>query len=361
MMELTSKPGYEKTMQRYEAWWNCQIIDRPVINMTVPSGKQVNWPKKEHATIRDRWFDLDYRIAQQHAAVDSRKWIADSIPSFHGNLGPEILATLYGAELEFTNDSSWSKPILHSSRDVLKLKPSLDTPYWQWERKWINASLEQGKSKWITGITDLHTHADLMAALREPQELLMDLMDDYDGVKQAIQHVTPLFDLVYDDQAKPIIAAGQPTVSWLTAPHFGRTCVLQADFICMISPQMFRDIFLPALVYEMEKLDCCIYHLDGPTALQHLDALLECPRLNAIQWVYGAGNGPAAKWIDVYKRIQAAGKGMEIICEGGIPDAIAVAEHLKPEGCLFNVWGSNEDEANQFLARMEKWAAGKGL
>lgn len=361
MMELTSKPGYEKTLQRFEAWWNCEIIDRPPVCMSVPSGRNVKWPQKQHASERERWFDLDFRIAQQHAAVESRKWIADSLPSVHGNLGPEILATLYGAELEFTRDSSWSKPILHSSRDALKLKPSLDTPYWEWERKWIKASLEQGKGKWITAITDLHTHADLLAALREPQEVLLDLMDDYDGVKQAIRHLTPLFDLVYDDQAKPIRAAGQPTMSWLPGPHMGRSCVLQADLICMMSPEMFQDIFLPALVYEMERLDCCIMHLDGPAALPHLDALLACPKLNAIQWVYGAGNGPASRWIDVYKRIQAAGKGMWIHCEGGIPDALKVAEHLKPEGCIFDVWCDKEDEANQFLARMGKWAAGKGL
>jgi hypothetical protein len=360
-MELTSKPNFTKTLERFEAWWRCEVIDRPPVDMSVPSGLAVEWPKKSHATLRDRWFDLDYRLAQQDAAVRSRKWIADSIPSFHGNLGPEILATLYGAELEFSEGTSWSKPIAHSSRDVLKMRPRFDGAYWKWEREFMRRSLECGKGKWITAVTDLHTHADLLAALREPQELLVELMDDYEGVKAAIQHVTPLFDQVFDEQANAILAAGQPVQSWIPCPHMGRACVLQADFICMISPEMFQDIFLPALQYETERLDYSIYHLDGPNALQHLDALLASPKLSAIQWVYGAGNGPAARWVDIYKRIQAAGKGMQIVCED-IPDAIAVAQHLKPQGCFFSVSSKhNESEVNQFLARLEKWSAGGKL
>lgn len=356
-MHLDTKPDFDKTLARFEAWWNFEVIDRPPVSIWSPSGKQVQWPQKTHASERERWFDMDFRFEQHEASVKSGKWLADSIPSFHGNLGPEILATLYGAELEFTKDSSWSKPICHSSREVLNLKPSLEGTYWKWEREWVNRSLEQGKGKWITAITDLHTHADLLAALREPQDLLIELMDDYEGVKQAIQKVTPLFDLVYDDQAKPIQAAGQPTMSWIPAPHVGRGCVLQADFICMVSPEMFQDIFLPALEYEFAKLDCSIFHLDGPAALRHLDALLESKKLNAIQWVWGDGNGPAARWIDVYQRIQSAGKGMQIHCVS-MDDAIAVAEHLKPNGCFFSVGGSySEEQVNAFLKRLEKWTA----
>ena len=356
-MEMETKADFDKTMARFEAWWNFEVIDRPPVSLWVPSGKKVQWPQKQHASERERWFDMDYRFDQHEAAVQSGKWIGDNIPSFHGNLGPEILATLYGAELEFTRDSSWSRPMCRSSREVLNLQPDLDTPYWKWEREWVRRSLEQGKGKWITCITDLHTHADLLAALREPQELLLELMDDYEGVKQAIAHLTPLFDLVYDDQANAILAAGQPTMSWLPAPHLGRSCVLQADFICMISPDMFRDVFLPPLEYEMSRLDRSIFHLDGAAALKHLDALLECKKLNAIQWVWGDGNGPAAKWIDTYKRIQAAGKSMQIVCVD-MDDAIKVAEHLKPEGCFFAVGGNySEDQANAFLQRMERWTA----
>jgi hypothetical protein len=357
-MELQTKPDLQKTLDRFEAWWRFEVLDRPPVSMSVPSGKAVKWPaQKQYATERDRWFDMEHRLASMEAAVQSRKYVADSLPYFYGNLGPEILATLYGAELEFTADSSWAKPVFHSCRDILKAKPNFDGPYWSWMRKITDLSIEMGKGKWITSITDLHTHADLLAALREPQELLIELIDDYDAVKQAIRHVAPLWDVAFGEPAEKILKAGMPTMSWTPTPHVGRGCVLQADFICMVSPEMFQDVFLPGLVYEIEHLDRSIYHLDGPNALQHLDTLLACPKLNAIQWVYGAGNEPAARWIDVYKRIQAAGKGMQIFCVN-IEDALKVAEHVKPNGCFFEVWGSyTEDQVNQFLHRLERWTA----
>ena len=356
-MELATQPDFPRTMQRFEAWWQCEVIDRPPVRMTAANNAPVAWPKKKHNSQRERWFDLEYRLEEFAAFVQSRKWLADSFPHFMPNLGPEILATLYGAELEFTPDSSWSKPICHSSREVMKLKANLECPYWQWIRQATDLSIERGKGHWLTSVTDLHTHADLLAALREPQELLLELMDDYQGVKQAINYLAPLFDDVYDDQAKRIQRAGQPVTSWIATPHMGRGCVLQADFICMVSPEMFQDVFLPALQYEVNKLECSIFHLDGPNALQHLDALLECRGLSAIQWVHGAGNGTASRWIDVYQRIQAGGKAMEIVCDG-IEDALQVAEHLKPQGCFFNVMGNySEAQINEFLAQMSKWTA----
>ena len=265
-MHLDSKPDFETTQRRFDAWWNQEIVDRPPVSMTLPAKRPVQWPKSNHATIRDRWFDLDFRLRQQEAAVASRQWIADSVPCFYANLGPEIVATLYGAELEFTNDSSWSKPICHRVQEVLTLKANLDTPYWNWQRRLLHESIELGRGRWISCITDLHTQADLLAALLDPQDLLTELMDDYQGVKAAMQHVTPLFDAVYEDSARPILAAGLPTMSWLPLPHRKRSCVLQADLICMVSTQMFEDVFLPALVHEQNALDASIFHLDGPAA-----------------------------------------------------------------------------------------------
>jgi hypothetical protein len=125
----------------------------------------------------------------------------------------------------------------------------------------------------------------------------------------------------------------------------------------MISPEMFERAVLPSLVAEMRSLDRSIFHLDGPDALRHLDRLLEVPGLHAVQWVYGAGNGPATRWIDVYRRIQAAGKGVQVIA-GDLAEARAVAEQIRPEGAWFHIGGSySRDDAEAFLQEMERWAS----
>jgi hypothetical protein len=142
--------------------------------------------------------------------------------------------------------------------------------------------------------------------------------------------------------------------------HHGRTYVTNCDFICMISTRMFEDAVLPSILREMRYLDRNIFHLDGPGALRHLDTLLSLEELDGVQWVYGAGRGgAAARWIDVYRRIQSAGKCIQLLCED-LNDAKAVAEHVRPEGVWFCPGGTySREEAEAFVAWAARWAAGK--
>ena len=103
----------------------------------------------------------------------------------------------------------------------------------------------------------------------------------------------------------------------------------------MISPIAYKEFVEAELLAELEWLDASIFHLDGPGALTHLDALLEIPSLNGIQWCYGAGQPTAAYWIPVLKKIQNAGK---LIYINAAPvDLDVLLEELKPEGLLLDI------------------------
>jgi hypothetical protein len=106
--------------------------------------------------------------------------------------------------------------------------------------------------------------------------------------------------------------AGMPSTSWLKAIDDGKFYIPSNDFSCMISKEMYDDIFLPGIIEECAFYDRSIYHLDGPGALKHLDSLLEIDDLDGIQWVPGEGNGFFEEWIHVYKKIQEKGKCMDI-------------------------------------------------
>jgi hypothetical protein len=157
-----------------------------------------------------------------------------------------------------------------------------------------------------------------------------------------------------------IAASGQQACcTWGCAPSRGRCYYVSCDFICMISPAAFQQTVLPAVEWECGKLDRSIFHLDGPGALRHLDALLALPRLDAVQWTYGAGQGPASKWIEVYKRIQAAGKSMEVHLASP-DDAKTFMENLRPEGMwMYAGFSLDMDSAKAFLKDVERWSARK--
>jgi hypothetical protein len=353
-------PDFDKTLARMEAWWDGQIIDRPPVSIpgVTPEAQPREIPA-HHESLRDRWMDIEYQWDCFEAGYEVSVFPSDAFPRVNPDLGPDICATCYGAELEFGERTSWSQPVVENVRDILNLKLDLQNVYWRTISRWIDLSIERGRGRWLTGLPDLHTNGDLVAALRGPQHLCMDVLDDPEGVRLAVEHVTKGYTPIYEDHYRKLEAAGLPGTTWLSFLHAGRAYATNCDFICMISPESFQDAILPSIVEEMKYLERNIFHLDGPGALHHLDALLACEDLDAVQWVYGDGQGQASHWIEVYQKIQVAGKSMQVIAKG-FEDARTVAEQLKPDGVWLTIDGPfTPEEANEVLTWAERWAAGK--
>ncbi len=357
-MELAIKPDFDRAMERMEAWWECRVLDRPPVTIQIRPERAPVLPEKAHATLRDRWLDFPYHLDRFEAGLDGAVFLAETFPAFGPNLGPDLCATVFGCALEFGERTSWSTPIVDSCRDVLDLQPDLDTPCWNAIREATEESLERGRGRWVTEMPDLHTNGDLVAALRDPQGMCLDIAMDTEGVRAACNHVTETaFEPMFEDLRSRIRARGQPCTTWTPFLHAGSAYMTSCDVICMISPEMFEEAILPSIRREMGYLERSLFHLDGPGAVRHLEALLACPELDGVQWIFGAGSGPARKWVDVYRRIQDAGKCIDLHAED-LDDCRAVAEHVRPEGVWFRPMGAYpREEAEDFIRWTERWAA----
>ena len=361
MTELTLeyKPDAEQSRQRMAAWWEHQIIDRPTIQVTAPKANPKPLPNKQHASLRERWMDIDYQVECADINAANTYWAGDQLPSYMPNLGPEILTACYGAPLNFTENTSWSEPILHDWADIPKLKIDPNNEYLHCILEMTRRACEVGRGKFIVGITDIHPGADLAASFRDPQQFCIDLVQEPECAHELLKRIYTAFFDFYELNDKVIRAAGQTiTTSWL--PLFAenqRYYIPSNDFSIMVSNAMYKEFFLPELLAEMEWLDHSIYHLDGPGALRHLDTLLDIDDLDAVQFVYGDGAKPASRWMDVYKRIQVAGKGMHMGVEPWEIDLFM--ENLAPEGVMMQTSASTSEEADQIIQRISHWT-GKG-
>jgi len=357
MFEL--KPDFEEVLNRYEAWWDCDIVDRPLISMafSVPQPEYKTVPQKEHATIRDRWMDTEHIVSQAEVRLRNTVHFADSLPVTYPNLGPEVFSAFYGCEMEYGESTAWSKPILTdlSDESVDKLHLDRNSFYFRKLIEMTEALVEAGKDKFIVGYTDLHGGADAIAAFRDPQELLIDTIEQPDAIKRLCERITTDFLEVYDEFHSKLSAAGMPSTSWLLATCKGKYHIPSNDFSCMISDDAFEDLFIPEIIRECQHMDRCIYHLDGPQALRYLDRLLEIPEIHAIQWVPGAGQDYWANWIELYQRIQSKKKAFCL----SVPakDLNLLFESLDPEGVwISSISGiSNEQEATAALNKIAKW------
>ena len=116
------------------------------------------------------------------------------------------------------------------------------------------------------------------------------------------------------------------TTHWSGLASREPSYIPQCNFCYMIGNPMFREFVLPTLRRDVERLAHSIYHLDGVGELRHLDDVLALEALEAVQWVPGDGQPGAGHWIDVYRRIAAAGKGMWIV--GGPKDYLEALDAL---------------------------------
>lgn len=355
------KPDYAKSRQRIEAFWERQVLDRPVVQFDLmrPPNEQMPLPESRHGSARARWLDAEYQAQWHLAALSNREFLGDTLPVAFPNLGPELFAAFYGCPLHFGDyGTSWTEPILHDWDQMDQIQMDWENPWLAKLHEMTDAFLAVGRDTFITGMTDWHPGGDWLAAVRDPANLAMDLILEPEGVKRLLARAEEDYYRVYDVFYAKLRAHGQPITTWLPLVAEGRYYVPSNDFSYMISPAMFNEFFLPGLARECAFLERSIYHVDGPGALRHLDAILSIPELDAVQWVYGAGNEGFHRWVEVYRCIQGAGKGVEVIC--GFDEIEAVMATLSPEGLFLSVQEVPNREAGlDMLARLTRWCAGK--
>lgn len=358
---LRSVSDYDRVLQRMDAFWHCALVDRPLCVMTVlkPEREREPLPVSRHVTSAERWLDAEYQAEVHRVRIANQVFLGDALPIAMPNLGPEVFASFYGCPIHFSDvGTSWTDPILDDWNCTDGIQLDCNSIYLKKLEELTDVFIERGEGLWITAMTDWHPGGDAVAALRDPQRLAMDLLTNPDDVKRLLARLEGDYFRVYNCFYQRLRAAGLPITSWIPLVYEGRYYIPQNDFSCMISPRMFEEFFLEGIRRECQFLDRSIYHLDGPAALRHLDALLSIEELHAIQWVYGAGNEGYSRWLPVYRRIQQAGKGMMVILDfDEVPQAI---ETLDPHGVFLSVSDVPSVEAGQALLReLERWCVGK--
>jgi hypothetical protein len=358
LMPIERYSDWELRLARQDAFWAGAVIDRPVasIAFSAPNPLYPRPASRPFASRKDRWLDPEYQAEQAVWRVMNTAYCGDALPAAYPNLGPEVFSAYYGQEMEYGEHTSWSIPCLHDWAAAPRLQFSEDNFYWRRTMEMTDALLAAGRGIFYTGLTDLHPGGDAVAAFRDPQNLNLDLIDYPHEVKQLLGRLAPDFSRIFDTFVDKLQNAGQPISTWAGPVSTRRWHVPSNDFSCMVSKAMFDEFFLPGIAAECRHAEASIYHLDGPNALQHLDSLLSIPELNAIQWVYGAGNGRSTDWLDVYRRCRAAGKGIQLSLE---PDEVEpfIAE-FPPEGLWLILVGiRSQEEADAVLRRLARWTS----
>lgn len=337
----------EERKERYAQYWNKENHDRPIINVGAPKDNR-NYISREYTgTVKERWWDTEYIIERARMNMANTYYAAESMPILNPNLGPDIMAAFLGCEIEYGEHTSWAHPIV-DDWSKFNFKFDENNIYWKKIVEMTNAFLDDSKGNYIVGVTDLHQGMDALVALRGPETLCMDLYDYEDEVRKALNEVEEAFKTVLYKSYEMISKKQKGMTNWMGIYHPESWFVSSSDFIYMISPTNFDDFSKQGIINEAKIIGNNIFHLDGEGSAKHLDKLLEMPEVHGIQWVYGDGAPTARHWIERYKRIQDAGKLLEIPCTyDDLPDLLSCG--LKPEGVRFNLGASSQEQADYIV------------
>jgi hypothetical protein len=353
---LESKPDVDMALQRLEAWFNRQILDRPPVRFAAHNSSFVASPhlsNRDWPDLKARWFDSEYQVDLFMDSIRGCAFHGETFPVFPPNLGPNVYAAYYGAELDFGDVTSWVRHCVDDWDDIKKLKFSRENPYFQKIEELTRVALQKAEGKFLVGYTDLHGSLDCVADWRNPQQLCLDLFDDPERVHEMVDLANQNFLPVFDHYDTVLKAHGQLSVNWMGVPCRGRLHIPSCDFTSMISTRDFDEFYLPTLKEEVKAMTHNIFHVDGKGMLRHLDRIMELPEIQAIQWVQGVGDDlPIMQWLPVIKKIQAAGKSVIVDLQPSELEGFIAA--TKPEGILLCI-SAPQDIQPAILKRVEKW------
>lgn len=356
-MELLFKEDWVEARRRTEAWYAREIIDRCAVQIRAP--RKGASPRKPPvwASLEEKWTDIDAVLDRFEAGARDVWYGGEALPLFMPNLGPNVLSAWLGCPLHFAETTTWTDPIIADWRTAPELKLNRRGRWWRWMTQATRLAAQRGKGKFIVGITDLHGGGDGLAALRGTEALCSDLALDPEPVKKAEVFLRSLWFDVSDELYALSVSEGQEGSGGFLGWGPGRTWPLQEDLFALISPAMGREFFMGAITEQARHLDNAIFHLDGPESLPHLDALLDIPELDGIQWQPGAAHMEMTQWIPLIQRIQSRGKC--VLFRAAPPEIEKILAATSARGLMITTSVATEDEGRALLKKVGEWTRDK--
>ncbi len=356
-MSCRWKHNWEETKANYRDWWDGigMVLnlgdfpsERPYIAVDDPG---------EPSSPRQRHADPAMIAARNRALRANRNYdLGDVLPLAFVDFGSVSLAAYLGAVVELMDETIWYHPRREPETwGTLSFDPA---SFWfRLHEDAYRKTVAAAGDDYAVGMSGISSNIETLSALRGAEALMADLIDNPGWVHEKLWEINQAFFAAYQHLFDIIrMPDGSCCTSSFALWGDGRTFVVTLDPVAMISPAMFQEFVLPPLVEQVNWLDHCMLHVDGPDALRHLDAILAVERLQAVQWSPGAGQptGGDPKWYDLYRRIKAAGKAVQAI-EVKPGEVVPLLDKVGPEGMYITAFCSDVAQAEALLRDVEPY------
>lgn len=352
-MELNRQ--LEHTKPYAEAFWQHEMLDRPYVVVTAPiRPSSFGWsPSKSfHLCMNEQYNEIVTSFLEH---MDCTYYGGEALPTLGLTLGPDQYAGFLGGSIKPVEEAgtTWVMPCVENWETFSAVIDKSEGSYYEKVKRSYEYVAEACKDKFLLEMLDLHSGMDAMSALRGAQDLCLDIYDCPEEVERVLSEIRKTYPEIYRMAYEAGRMKESGTIGWSPVYCAGKSAVLQCDFSCLLSPEQGRKYVFPVIEEEAQFLDHCVYHLDGKDALVHLDTILAIDKIDCIQWVPGSGQPRSPEWMELLKKIQAAGKAVWIY-DWTVEEIRAYHRELKPDKVVYQVAAVNPSEADELLEYLVK-------
>jgi hypothetical protein len=320
-------PDFPEIARRHEAWWAQGCLGRPLFLGSVNAN-----PERPLGRRLDLVDDPDAWLEAKLADLRQIRRAGDALPTVRADLGPVALGAMLGAHTEVGADTLWTHAFID---DEWSNAPEWSSPEGS---RWfgvmcalIERAAEAAPGRFVACTPDLGGAADVLLNLRGSSELCLDAMTQPERIADAVNRLYPAWHKAFTAlYSRAVERHGAGLVHWLGLWSDRPYVIPACDFNFLIGPAEFETLFLPDIARQCETAGRAVFHLDGPGAARHIDALLDVPGLDAIQFTPGAGTPSALAWVELFRKVQARGRSLVVITPAA--EVLALCEALAPEG-----------------------------
>lgn len=319
---------WERVKENSRAWWAGEL-GRPMIFAPAggkdPGRPEPGVPNYAFAAFYDLSIPAEVIVDRWDYDLSCTNFLGDAFPQAWPNFGPGVAAAFIGATLmpDIPGYTCWFEFDQDIPIQDMHFEYNPDNIWFHRLADIYRAAISRWEGRVQVGMTDLGGAVDILSTFRKGEKLMYDLYDYPEEVKRVTWELHDIWWKYFEEFNKILQPVNPGHTAWAAIFSEPSYYMLQCDFCYMIGPDMFDEFVKPELAASCKKLGNAFYHLDGPGQLPHLDSLLTIPDLKGVQWVPGAGAPGWEAWPEVYKKIRAAGKKMQVYANTEVLDGMS--------------------------------------
>lgn len=355
MIEMDNR-DWKNIKKRYDAWWDCEIYDRVVIQAYAPKDIKVIDDEAILELDKDpktKWSDLKHIIKREKARIQNTYFAGEAIPFVNPNWSVGN-GCLIGCVPHFSANTVWVDPLSAEINGFPKIEFQENSYWWNWIKEFTEKATRESEGNYYLIPQFGNSATDTLAMIRDSQEFMFDVIENPEWVKNSLETITCILNKITDILwEKSSANEVEGYLNWYGCWSPGKTLVFDADVSCMVSPQQFKDVFLPTIIEKMNTVQYRQFHVDGESlAKAHLDTLLSLPELQAIQWMPGDGKFEVMQWVPLIKKIQESRKSVQVYATP--EEIIPLLKEVSLKGLCISTNCNSESEANRLIENVEK-------